>query len=645
MNVKNIIVFISGEGTNLQEIINKINDGSLINTKIVHVFSSNQSANGNKIANLNSIPLTILNSTRFTNEFNALTEINNLKSNINIDLIILAGWMIILSSQFITDVGVDIINLHPALPGEFPGANAIEKAWKKYEDNKEDSKYKRSGVMVHYVIEEIDAGKVIDKIEVPILDNDTFDDFYNRMRRTEKIVLIQSIEKLLYFKRGKVRNMLELNYYNQLVIHHTNRLSAFDRFITNIPNKGAILCQISKWWFEQTSHIVPNHYIWSPPASNIMIVKKCELIPIEVVVRGYITGSTRTSLWTHYNNGERIYCGIKFPDGLKKNQKLERPVITPTTKDDGELGDSPIDDNYIINKKNILTLNQWISITTIATKLFNFGQMIADKAGLILVDTKYEFGFEILPNGEKQITLIDEIHTPDSSRYWLKETYLEKFNNNEEPDKYDKDVIRIWLKDQSWNPYNLNESVPEIPIDIINKTQDAYLNIFKLLDHDQARWLINYNDKNDNQHKLIQKTVNQYLNNHIDKVIIIAGSISDQHFVNDIELRLKKKYIYSEIYYASAHKEPTKVLEILNKFKNYYGKLIFVTIAGRSNALSGFVAANSNHVVLACPPFADNLDMMININSTLQMPNSVPVLTILDKGNLVLAIDRILNLR
>ena len=267
------------------------------------------------------------------------------------------------------------------------------------------------------------------------------------------------MKNILY--SGKVRDIYEHEDSNKLYIKTTDRLSSFDKHICNLKNKGKILTLICAFMFKKTKHIISNHYI--SHINNILVVKKCVPAKIEFVVRGYITGNTKTSLWTHYNNGVRNYCGIQFPDNLKKNQKLEEPVITPTTKD---IEDIPISKEEIINR-NYMTQNECDFVYEKAMELFKYGQKIADNAGFILVDTKYEFG----KDENNNIILIDEIHTCDSSRYWIKKTYQNRFKNNIEPEKLDKDTIRDWVKSQC-NPYI--DEIPDIPEDLKKKTIESY---------------------------------------------------------------------------------------------------------------------------------------------------------------------------
>ena len=266
--------------------------------------------------------------------------------------------------------------------------------------------------------------------------------------------------KVLYI--GKVRNIYQHQLdKDKLFIETTDRLSSFDKHICDLEGKGEILNLISVYMFDKTKHIIPNHYL-SHNRNNI-IVKKCIPFKIEFVVRAYITGNTCTSLWTHYNKGIRNYCGIQFPDNLKKNQKLPVPVITPTTKD---IEDIPISMDEIV-KQNYMTNDECKFIYKKSIELFKHGELIAEKAGFILVDTKYEFG----KDNDNNIILIDELHTCDSSRYWKIDTYTEKFKNNLEPDKIDKDCIRDWIKNKC-NPYT--DEIPEIPSELKKQTIDTY---------------------------------------------------------------------------------------------------------------------------------------------------------------------------
>ena len=270
---------------------------------------------------------------------------------------------------------------------------------------------------------------------------------------------INNINNYKTIYTGKVRTVKEINK-NLLLLTTTNKLSAFDKYICDINDKGTLLNNISSWWFKNTSHIIPNHYIFHN--NEHMIVKKTQPIKLEFVIRAYITGSTNTSLWTAYNNGIRDIYDIKLRDGYKKNQKLDNIIITPTTK---EISDKPINKNTIISE-NYLTEQEYNFICNKSLELFKYSQLILLNKGLILVDTKYEFG-----RLDNDIILIDELHTCDSSRLWLVNSYNDLFLNNKEPEKIDKDIIRDWVKTQC-NPYI--DTIPSIPQDLILKTQNIY---------------------------------------------------------------------------------------------------------------------------------------------------------------------------
>lgn len=250
--------------------------------------------------------------------------------------------------------------------------------------------------------------------------------------------------------KGKVRDTFDLGDGRMLFVT-SDRLSAFDRAITSVPNKGAILNGIAQFWFDRTNDILPNHVIASPD-SNVMIVKKLNMLPVEVVVRRYMTGTTGTSIWTKYKNGERDMYGHVFPDGMIKNQELPETILTPTTK--GKT-DDPISGKEIVDS-GLVSKELWQQTEKAALALFTRGQEIANRQGLILVDTKYEFGID--ENGVLHIA--DEIHTPDSSRYWIAGTYDERFKKGEEPEGLDKEFVRKWLVARMEDPYTA--PIPDI---------------------------------------------------------------------------------------------------------------------------------------------------------------------------------------
>ncbi len=268
-------------------------------------------------------------------------------------------------------------------------------------------------------------------------------------------------------KVGKVRDIYIQK--DKIILVSTDRHSSFDRIIAHIPHKGQVLNQISAFWFEQTKDIVPNHVL-DVADPNVLVARKCKALPIEMVVRGYITGVTDTSLWTHYQKGQRDFGGFVLPEGMKKNQKLEKPVLTPTTKSDEH--DRPVTPEQIVSE-GMLTQKLWDEVADKATKLFIRGQEIAEKAGLILVDTKYEFGVD----DAGIVTLIDEIHTPDSSRYWQGGSYAERFAKGEDPEYFDKEFLRLWFK-ENCDPYN-DAVLPDAPPEMVAELSRRYIQVYE----------------------------------------------------------------------------------------------------------------------------------------------------------------------
>ncbi|XP_045814106.1 phosphoribosylaminoimidazole-succinocarboxamide synthase, chloroplastic-like [Trifolium pratense] len=269
--------------------------------------------------------------------------------------------------------------------------------------------------------------------------------------------------------RGKVRDIYDSEDY--LVLVTTDRQSAFDRVLASIPFKGQVLNETSLWWFERTKHIVSNAVV-SAPDKNVTIAKKCSVFPVEFVARGFVTGSTDTSLWTVYNKGIRNYCGNVLPDGMVKNQKLAKNILTPTTKAADH--DVPVTPDEII-EKGLMTQADYEEASEKALRLFEYGQQVALEHGLILVDTKYEFG----KANDGSILLIDEVHTPDSSRYWIANSYLEHIQNGLEPENVDKEFLRLWFKSHC-NPYE-DEVLPDAPEDLVCELAWRYIFLYETI--------------------------------------------------------------------------------------------------------------------------------------------------------------------
>lgn len=280
-----------------------------------------------------------------------------------------------------------------------------------------------------------------------------------------------TIPELPAHYRGKVRDNYDLPDGRRIIIA-SDRISAFDRILASIPLKGQVLTQTARFWFEQTRDICPNHVL-EYPDPNVVVGRRLDILPVEIVVRDYLAGTTGTSILTLYKAGQRQMYGVRLPDGLRDNQKLPRPIITPTSKAFDGGHDEPLTPDQIVSQ-GLLTAAQWRQLSDHAFALFARGQQIAARHGLILVDTKYEFGTD----AEGRIVLADEIHTPDSSRYWLADSYGERFAGGERPDSFDKDFVRSWVAARC-DPYK--DPIPEIPAEVIRATAQVYVRAFETI--------------------------------------------------------------------------------------------------------------------------------------------------------------------
>ena len=271
--------------------------------------------------------------------------------------------------------------------------------------------------------------------------------------------------------RGKVRDNYDLADGRRILIT-SDRISAFDRHLAAIPFKGQVLTQTARYWFEQTADICPNHVL-AYPDPNVVVGRRLDILPVEIVVRGYLAGTTSTSVLTRYRAGEREMYGHRFPDGMRPNEVLPRAIITPTTKAGHGDHDAPLTEAEIL-ERGLLTPAQWGSLSDTALALFARGQEMAARRGLILADTKYEFGTD--PEG--RIVLADEVHTPDSSRYWFAASYPARFEAGEAPESFDKDVLRSWVVARC-DPYR--DPIPEIPQDVILGAAAIYIRAYETI--------------------------------------------------------------------------------------------------------------------------------------------------------------------
>lgn len=263
---------------------------------------------------------------------------------------------------------------------------------------------------------------------------------------------------------GKVRDNYTDGDKRTIIV--SDRISAFDRVLGTLPLKGQVLNKVSTWWFEQTKHIADNHVI-AVPDPNVTVAHECAPLPVEMVVRAYMTGSTSTSIWVHYKNGARSYCGHQLPEGLKFNQKLPQVLLTPSTK--AAQGDHDVS----ASREEILQISgmaasDFDAAAKMAMDLFAFGQKVCADRGLILVDTKYEFG----RTKDGRIVVMDEIHTPDSSRFWFSSSYAERFAAGEAPESFDKEYVRRWLKERDFSG---DGPIPQIPDEVKIEAVKRYI--------------------------------------------------------------------------------------------------------------------------------------------------------------------------
>lgn len=276
---------------------------------------------------------------------------------------------------------------------------------------------------------------------------------------------------------GKVRDCYDLPATAEVpegrrILISSDRISAFDRILAAIPHKGQVLTQVARWWFDRTGDICGNHVLAYPDA-NVVVGKRLTILPVEIVVRGYLAGTTGTSVLTLYKQGQREMYGHTLPDGLRDNEALPQAIITPTSKAFDGGHDEPLTATEIV-EQGLLSKAQWDEVSAKALALFARGQKMAAERGLILVDTKYEFGVDL----EGNILIADEIHTPDSSRYWLADGYDAALAAGSRPPSFDKDVIRAWVAARC-DPYK--DAIPEIPAEMIAQTSAVYVQAYEAI--------------------------------------------------------------------------------------------------------------------------------------------------------------------
>lgn len=284
------------------------------------------------------------------------------------------------------------------------------------------------------------------------------------------------LDDIAPISRGKVRDIIDLG--DRIVLVATDRISAFDHVLGTVPYRGQVLNQMAAWWFEQIEDIVPSH-VESVIDPNVTIGRKCDTIPVEVVVRAQLTGTTSTALWTRYAAGDRQIYGLDFPDGMVKNDPLPAAIITPTTKAEHGGHDAPITEAEIV-ESGVVEASLWQEVRTAALAVFERGREIAARNGMILVDTKYEFGVD----QQGRLTIIDEVHTPDSSRYWRASTAADLIAAGNEPENLDKEVVRLAY---AADGYIGDGEPPPLPAALAAKASAVYTQAFEMLTDSKFR--------------------------------------------------------------------------------------------------------------------------------------------------------------
>ena len=417
-----------------------------------------------------------------------------------------------------------------------------------------------------------------------------------------------STPQLVRLHRGKVRDSFRIDAESRLIVAVLE---------TAIPGKGAVLNRLSAYWFEKTRDLVPNHMV-EVVADRAMVVRELEPIRVEMIVRGYMTGSA----WRAYASGERRLSGVKLPDGLSNHQRFRDPIVTPTTKD---VRDSRITPEAIV-AGGLATETVYRKMEAYALSLFSHASKLLDDRGLLLVDSKYEFG---LLNGE--VVLMDEIHTPDSSRFWSADDYD---RDPQSVTSWDKEYVRRWLLAER----EAGRDPEALPADVVAETQRRYAELCERITGKPVP-LVSENPNS----RLIRQLVAAGIMKDAC-VTLVIGSPSDRRHADVIIDHLAAYDVAVRVRIASAHKTPAHTEALARELSASAEPGVIIAVAGRSNGLGGALAANTTVPVINCPPFADRTDLAVNIGSSLMMPSFVPAMTVIEPKNAAEAAIRCLNL-
>ncbi|MBN1336917.1 MAG: AIR carboxylase family protein [Deltaproteobacteria bacterium] len=410
--------------------------------------------------------------------------------------------------------------------------------------------------------------------------------------------------KLLH--RGKVRDSFRASPDTRLMVA-TDRLSAFDQVLdTAIPAKGAVLSGLSAWWFERTRDIVPNHFIrLVDPA--VSLIRECRPLAVEVVVRAHLAGS----MWRAYQAGRRSFCGVSVPDGLTRHQAFPEPIVTPTTKSDHDEEASPAE----LVAAGLVTPEQWKALEQAARKLFAAGAATLAERGLKLCDTKYEFGIF-----DEEIVLIDEIHTPDSSRIWPADAFA---RDPQRVESLDKEYVRAWLLEAGQGGRRPRALPPEVAAE----TTRRYLELFERV----TGVSLALSDEDPRERMVRHLAAQGFMKDAW--VAVVMGSPGDLAHARRIRDALAPYGVAVDMRVLSAHKNGEALPALAELYGGSADRGVVVAVAGLSNGLGGALAANLPVPVLSCPPFTDLADLQVNLASSMMLPSEVPAGTILSPSN------------
>ncbi len=417
---------------------------------------------------------------------------------------------------------------------------------------------------------------------------------------------------------GKVRESFRINPGTRMIVA-TDRVSAFDKVLkTPIPGKGAVLNGIASFWFEKTRDIIDNHLI-EVIDPNISLVREAKPIRIEMIVRAYLTGS----MWRNYSKGKREFSGIKVGDNLKKHRRFPELLLTPTTKEESDREISPTE----IIEQGWVDANIYEQMEEISLQLFKRAEEYLADRNLILVDTKYEFGLI-----DDKLVLIDEIHTPDSSRFWMTDNY------NEDPEnaiQMDKEVVRAYLlKNKVGDKY-----ADELPQEIVHEAATRYNSLFEMITGEAPSFDIS-NVKN----RIYQNLVRSELIKE-GYVVIVMGSSADLEHCEKMKKVIERYDIFGQMRVMSAHKNGEDIPINMAEYDNSVEPGAVIAVAGLSNGLGGALGANLSIPVINCPPFKDQTDILVNVNSSLMMPSKTPAATVVKPESAALVALRSLNIQ